>query len=429
MCQYHQRFGKIFKMNLGTFQSVQIGDPTLLESIFRKESNYPRRLDIKPWKMYRDYRNEAYGLLTLEGQEWQSMRKTMQRNLMDPKEVSKLDLKMNEVMQDFIIHINNLCHKKGSVDDIYFELNKWSYETICFIFYNRRCGLLQEAYGEDDLKFIKSVKEIMKYLGPLMVTPVNLHRKCNTAQWQKHTQAWDDIFMTVKRFINERLENISNSEKGDILSKISEQSQLSKKELSAIFTELQIGGIETTANALMWAIFNLSQNSNVQEKLYEEIQNTLLPGEHPTAQSLKKMPYLKSCLKESLRLTPTVPFTSRTMEEDTSVGGFLLPQGTVVMINFHAITWNEDFYTDAKKFKPERWLQDKHTLNPFASTPFGIGRRMCVGRRLAELQLQLALCWLVQNFKIYAMDKKAIKAIISTVMLPDRSMPVTFIKR
>ncbi|XP_030042048.1 1,25-dihydroxyvitamin D(3) 24-hydroxylase, mitochondrial-like [Microcaecilia unicolor] len=393
MHQYHQKFGKIFKMNLGTFKSVQIGDPTLLESIFRKESNYPRRLEIKPWKMYRDYRNEAYGLLTQEGQAWQTMRKAVQRNLMDPKEVAKLDLKMNEVMQDFVTRINNICHEKGCVDDLYFELNKWSYETICFILYNRRCGLLQEACGEDDLKFIKSVKEMMKYLGPLMVTSVNLHRKLNTPQWQKHTQAWDDIFTTAKRFIHERLENISKSQKGDILSKISEQGQLSKKELSAIFSELQIGGIETTANALMWAIFNLSQNYNAQEKLYEEIQNTLLPGDLPTSQSLKQMPYLRSCLKESMRLTPTVPFTSRTMEEDTNVGGFLLPQGTIVMINFHAITWNEDFYTDAKKFKPERWLQDKHTLNPFASTPFGIGRRMCVGRRLAELQLQLALCW------------------------------------
>ncbi|XP_029443009.1 1,25-dihydroxyvitamin D(3) 24-hydroxylase, mitochondrial-like [Rhinatrema bivittatum] len=429
MCQYHQKFGKIFKLNLGTFQSVQIGDPSLLESIFRKESNCPRRLDIKPWKIYRDYRNEAYGLLTLEGQEWQTMRKAIQKHLMDPKEVAKLDLKMNEVMQDFIPYINNICDEKGCVNDLYFELNKWSYETICFILYNRRCGLLQEGCGEDNLIFIKSVKEMMKYLGPLMVTSVNLHRKFNTLQWQKHTQAWDDIFTTVKQFISERLEDITNNGEGDILGKISQAGQLTKRQLSGIFSELQIGGIETTANALMWAIFNLSQNYNAQEKLYDEIQKTLLPGEIPTAQTIKKMPYLRSCLKESMRLTPTIPFTSRTMQENTSIGGFLLPEGTVVMINFHAITWNEDFYTDAKEFKPERWLQDKHLLNPFASTPFGIGRRMCIGRHLAELQLQLSLCWLVQNFKICATDKKPVKAIISVVMIPDRNMPITFIKR
>lgn len=52
-------------MKLGSFESVHIGAPCLLESIYRKEGNYPQRLEIKPWKAYRDLRNEAYGLLIL----------------------------------------------------------------------------------------------------------------------------------------------------------------------------------------------------------------------------------------------------------------------------------------------------------------------------------------------------------------------------
>lgn len=62
---YHRKFGKIFRMKLGAFDSVHIGAPCLLEALYRKESAYPQRLEIKPWKAYRDYRKEGYGLLIL----------------------------------------------------------------------------------------------------------------------------------------------------------------------------------------------------------------------------------------------------------------------------------------------------------------------------------------------------------------------------
>lgn len=64
---------------------------------------------------------------------------------------------------------------------------------------------------------------------------------------------------------------------------------------------------------------------------------------------------------------------------------------TVLMINSHSLGCNEEYFNDWTQFKPERWLQKN--INPFAHVPFGIGKRMCIGRRLAELQLQLALCW------------------------------------
>lgn len=63
--EYHQRYGKIFRMRLGSFDSVHLGSPGLLEALYRTESAYPRRLEIKPWKAYRDYRNEGYGLMLL----------------------------------------------------------------------------------------------------------------------------------------------------------------------------------------------------------------------------------------------------------------------------------------------------------------------------------------------------------------------------
>lgn len=65
LAEYHRKYGKIFRMKLGSFDSVHLGSPCLLEALYRTESAHPQRLEIKPWKAYRDYREEGYGLLIL----------------------------------------------------------------------------------------------------------------------------------------------------------------------------------------------------------------------------------------------------------------------------------------------------------------------------------------------------------------------------
>lgn len=83
---------------------------------------------------------------------------------------------------------------------------------------------------------------------------------------------------------------------------------------------------------------------------------------------------------------------------------FVLRSQTVLMINFHALGSNEEYFDDRTQFKPERWLRENCSINPFAHVPFGIGKRMCIGRRLAELQLQLAMCWVRSDSSVHLTD-------------------------
>ncbi|XP_051986135.1 1,25-dihydroxyvitamin D(3) 24-hydroxylase, mitochondrial-like [Xyrauchen texanus] len=428
LIDYHKKFGKIFRMKLGSFDSVHIGAPCLLEALYRKESSYPQRLEIKPWKAYRDMRDEAYGLLILEGKDWQRVRSAFQQKLMKPTEVMKLDGKINQVSADFIKRIGK-AHVNGKIDDLYFELNKWSFETICYVLYDKRFGLLQESVSKEAMDFITAIKTMMSTFGIMMVTPVELHKSWNTKTWQDHTEAWDCIFSTAKLYIDKKLKRHSNGEADDFLCDIYHHSHLTKKELYAATTELQIGGVETTANSMLWAIFNLSRNPSAQGNLLKEIQAVVPAGQTPCAEHIKKMPYLKACLKESMRLSPSVPFTSRTLHKDTVLGDYTLPKGTVLMINSQAIGSNEEYFNNGKQFRPERWLQDKNTINPFAHVPFGIGKRMCIGRRLAELQIQLGLCWILRDYEIVATDNEPVDALHLGNLVPSRELPVAFIPR
>ncbi|KAK9528652.1 hypothetical protein VZT92_012803 [Zoarces viviparus] len=426
LVDYHKKFGKIFRLKLGSFESVHIGAPCLLEALYRTEGNYPQRLEIKPWTAYRDLRGEAYGLLILEGKDWQRVRRAFQQKLMKPSEVVKLDRKINEVLVDFVARIGE---KNGKIKDLYFDLNKWSFETICLILYDKRFGLLQDEVNEEAMNFITAVKTMMSTFGTMMVTPVALHKTLNTKTWQDHTAAWDRIFSTAKVYIDKKLVKNAVRDPDDLIGDILHQSSLSKEELYATITELQIGGVETTANCMLWAIFNLSRNPVAQSKLLEEIREVVAPGQDPCGEHIKSMPYLKACLKESMRLSPSVPFTSRTLDKDTVLGDYAIPKGTVLMINSHALGSNEEYFEDGKQFKPERWLRENNTINPFAHVPFGIGKRMCIGRRLAELQLQLAMCWFVRDYEIVATDNEPVDVIHSGLLVPKRDLPVAFIKR
>ncbi|XP_063315772.1 1,25-dihydroxyvitamin D(3) 24-hydroxylase, mitochondrial [Pelobates fuscus] len=426
---YHKQFGKIFRMKLGSFDSVHIGAPCLLEALYREESSYPQRLEIKPWKAYRDYRDEAYGLLILEGKDWQRVRSAFQQKLMKPTEVGKLDTKINEVLVDFVQHIDRICNKDGRIDDLYCELNKWSLESICLVLYEKRFGFLQPNLGEEALNFITAIKTMMSTFGLMMVTPVEFHRSLNTKIWKDHTHAWDNLFKTAKCHIDHRLTKLSTKDTEDFLCKIYKDSKLSKKEMYATITEMLIGAVETTANSLSWAIFNISRNPDIQKKLYEEIERVLPPGQVPSAEDIRNMPYLKACLKESMRITPSVPFTTRTLDKETILGEYMLPKGTVLTINSHVLGSNEECFDEWTQFKPERWLQEKNTINPFAYIPFGIGKRMCIGRRLAELQLQLTLCWLIRRYNIVATDSDPVDTIHSGTLKPSRDLPVAFHRR
>ena len=114
------------------------------------------------------------------------------------------------------------------------------------------------------------------------------------------------------------------------------------------------------------------------------------------------MSYLKAWLRETLRLYPVLSAIPRRPKEDIILGGYHIPGGTAqVEFLVHQMGRDESIFEDAEAFKPERWLRNKditliESAEAFASLPFGFGTRMCLGRRIAELELHLLMARIVQ---------------------------------
>ncbi|KAL3280070.1 hypothetical protein HHI36_017577, partial [Cryptolaemus montrouzieri] len=182
-------------------------------------------------------------------------------------------------------------------------------------------------------------------------------------------------------------------------------------------------GHDTTANALGFCLMLIANHTKIQEQIYQEIKTVLGDGDRkPTYNELQKMDLLERCIKESLRLYPSVPSISRIVEEDTTLNsGLVLPKGMNVNISIKDIHTNPEIYPDPEKFDPDRFLPDNsHNRHPYAYIPFSAGPRNCIGQKFAILEMKSVLIGILQHFRMTAVDTPQTIVLTADLILRSR---------
>lgn len=93
---------------------------------------------------------------------------------------------------------------------------------------------------------------------------------------------------------------------------------------------------------------------------------------------------MEMCIKESLRLYPSVPLVGRLASQDlTTPSGFVIPKGVEILVHIYDLHRNSDIYPDPEKFDPDRFLPENTAdRHPFAYLPFSGGPRNCIGKEM-----------------------------------------------
>ncbi|XP_017038766.1 probable cytochrome P450 12d1 proximal, mitochondrial [Drosophila ficusphila] len=165
-------------------------------------------------------------------------------------------------------------------------------------------------------------------------------------------------------------------------------------------------GVDATSTLLSAVLLCLSKHPEKQTKLREELlkimptKDTLLNEE-----TMKDMPYLRAVIKEAIRYYPNSLGTMRSCQNDVVLSGYNVPKGTTVLLGSNVLMKDSTFYSRPEEFLPERWLRDPETgkksqVSPFTFLPFGFGPRMCIGKRIVDLEIETSVAKLIRNFQV-----------------------------
>ncbi|KAJ2950765.1 hypothetical protein O0L34_g9029 [Tuta absoluta] len=169
-------------------------------------------------------------------------------------------------------------------------------------------------------------------------------------------------------------------------------------------------GHDTTTSGIVFALYCISKNNDIQEKILEE-QRTIFAEDFerdPTYSELSLMKYLECVIKESLRLYPSVPFIERKVHNDIDIAGLHLPKDASVIFNFYHMQRHPEVFEEPLVFRPERFAEAKETKHAFSWLAFSAGPRNCIGQKFAMMELKVVLSAMIRYFKVLPCDQEPI---------------------
>ncbi|XP_022773859.1 cytochrome P450 78A7-like [Durio zibethinus] len=189
----------------------------------------------------------------------------------------------------------------------------------------------------------------------------------------------------------------------DVLVSLDGEEKLQEEDMVAVLWEMIFRGTDTTALLTEWVMAELVLHPEVQAKLQLEIDSAVT-NKTLTDADMAKLPYLQAVVKETLRIHPPGPLLSwaRLSTSDVQLSnGMLVPANTTAMVNMWAITHDPRVWEDPLEFKPERFLEADVDVRggDLRLAPFGAGRRVCPGKNLGLVTVNLWVAKLVQHFK------------------------------
>lgn len=187
---------------------------------------------------------------------------------------------------------------------------------------------------------------------------------------------------------------------------------------------LFLAGHETSASALTWSLYLISNCKDLQERMLAEI-NEIAPGRDFEFEDVKKLNVTMNVFREALRLYPPVGIFSREAAEDHCVRKKEIKKGSAVMVSPWLIQRNPDYWDDAETFDPDRFeTASGQAAAKCAYIPFSKGPRVCTGQAFAIQEAVLILASIVKQFEIDKVVHHVPKAVGRVTIRPENGVKI-----
>ncbi len=278
-----------------------------------------------------------------------------------------------------------------------------------------------------------AVSEAVHHMDFAMLPFAPLLERLNPSIQRRFERTRDRLNTTIYRMIREHRDG---EDRGDLLSmlllaqdELGDGGGMTDEQVRDEAMTIFLAGHETTANALTWTWYLLSQHPEIEQKFHAEV-DSVLAGRPPTDADVANLPYTRMVLAEAMRRYPPAWVIGRRVLADYRIGDYTLPAGSICMICQYVTHHDPRWYPDPFRFDPERWTPEAQEMRPkFAYYPFGSGPRVCIGEGFAWMEGILLLATLAQQWQMRLVPGHAVVMKPVVTLRPRHGMQMTLHRR
>ncbi|KAF2898975.1 hypothetical protein ILUMI_07202 [Ignelater luminosus] len=395
----HKQLGPIFSDKIGPVSAIFLSDPELMRAVFTQEGKYPVHILPEAWTLYNKFYGCKRGLFFMNGAEWLHYRRIMNKHLLKG-DFTWIEESCRIVSKDLVANWKVLISQNKILPNLEERLYRWSLNTFVAVLLGRNAYNEHKNELDDLLEYLSStVHRIFETSVKFQIFPATLAHKFKFKSWDRFVKSVDDAMKLANELVN-RLNEIPG---GDGLLARMKSENLPKSDITRIVVDLVLAAGDTTAYTMSWMLYLIARHKDIQDNLRR----------NPSAINLKNV------IRECLRLYPTAIFLTRILPQDSIIGGYKIPEGTLMLFSMYTSGRNSKYFENPNKFLPDRWLRENSTSNmQQVCIPFGFGARSCIGRKIAENQLQCLLMDVINSFDLELENNKEIELVLKMVAVP-----------
>jgi cytochrome P450 len=410
-------YGDVVKLSMAGWTSYLISDPALIETVLvTNHRNFVKHRFF--WRHVTTLFGQ--GLLTSEGAHWVQQRKLIQPAFHRDKinSYGAVMVERTEKMLD--------SWRDGQTRDLHADMMRVTMEIVVRTLFG------SDVADDDAVAVGDAFNIVIEQIAIRFRRPFKIPNWIPIPSNVKFNRAIRELDRLMYSFI--RAKRASSERGNDLLSMLidakDESGQaMSDQQLRDEIITLFLAGHETTAIAMSWTWYLLSQHPEAEEKLHEELER-VLDGRLPTADDVPKLEYTNRVVLESMRLFPPAYGFGREAVEDCEVGGYRIPAGSTVHMFPWVVHRDTRWYSDPERFDPDRWKNDfARTLPTFAYMPFGGGPRRCIGNSFAMMEAVLLVASIGRRFRLTLEPGHPVEPFASITLRPKYGMKMRVSER
>ncbi|XP_035687440.1 steroid 17-alpha-hydroxylase/17,20 lyase-like [Branchiostoma floridae] len=399
-------YGDVFSLKLGMTDVVVLNSlDAVKEAFMKKGADFAGR----PKMLSMDISSEGGKdiVFTDYNPTWKLHRKLFHGAIRGYASGQNLQSKVHESLKDTIAEFTKMEGQGVNLDDYLYQL---VYNVICSAAFGVRYNMDEENFktlmkvSKDAAErfgqgFLADVYPLLRFLPSPTVTACRKMMDQILGIMQCHLEQHKETFDPSN--LRDITDHMIKAQKDAEEEGIQDINSLTDTHLRQTISDIFFGGTFSSIFSLRWALLYLAVHPEIQEKVAAELDSVVGRDRLPELSDREATPYMEATMHEVMRMASMDPLSlPHATTVDTTLRGYQIPKGTMVMPNLWALHHDPDTWGDPDVFRPERFLDENgKPVKPAALMPFSAGRRACPGETLGKANNFLLLGGLVQNFR------------------------------